>query len=150
MSHNNPPVRNAVIAAIRAHGPMTCHEIAEALDWPLERVQGTLRSTRRLRPGEVFRVTGYKRAAEGKGKDASIYAAEAGPDAPRMAKTSLRIAANLKRYRKKHQALRNARLRLARALKADRPAQASPWQQLAPKGALSHITQIALHQQAQT
>ena len=71
MSHNNPPVRNAVIAALRAHGPMTCHEIADVMDWPLARVQCALRNARRLHPEKIFRVIRYEPVTEGKGKDAS-------------------------------------------------------------------------------
>lgn len=140
MTWHNPPMRGAVVAALKKHGPMTCHAIADTMDWTLEQVQNTLRNTRRLQPGKVFRVTGYLRAAEGKGKDASIYAAEAGKDQPRMTKVAQRLKTNQARYRKRHSALINARLRTARALQAGHTVQINPWAQLAPKNMRSAMS----------
>ena len=142
MTWHNPPVRGAVIAALQEHGPMTVHDIAELLDWPLARVQRTVSNTRALHPGEIFRVTGYKRAAEGKGKDASIYAAEAGPDQPRKTKVAHRLMLNRRRYKKKHSARINARTRAVRADKAGRSAQANPWAGLMPVAVRSSVTRL--------
>ena len=128
MSHNNPPVRNAVIAALTQHGPMTCHEIADVMDWPLIRVQSVLRSARWLHPEKMFRVVGYKRTANGRGKDASVYALQAGADVPRnvvdFGKRRLQARAL---YRYRNQAAINARNRADRALKAGHAASANPW-----------------------
>lgn len=146
MSNNNPPVRNAVIAALKAHGPMTRHDLAEHLDWPLERVHSAIAGARRLRPGQIFRVVGYSRPPEGRGKDSSIYAAEAGPDVARKARMDARLKANQKRYRKKHKAVINARLRKTRTLQAGRAIQPNPWAQLAPASMRGLMARAALEE----
>lgn len=145
MSHNNPPVRNAVIAALREHGPMTRHALAECLDWPLGRVHSTVANARRLRPEQVFRVVGYQRVLEGKGKDASIYAAEPGPDMPRpKAGQYQRNRATRRRYRERHRAVINARHRARRAREKGRVVRSNFWAQLAHKSARSAMALAVL------
>lgn len=149
MSHNNPPVRSALIAALKEHGPMTRHDLAELLDWTVDRVHSVIGAGRMRYPGQIFRVVGYRRASQGKGKDASIYAAEAGPDQARKAKVAARRVASQRRYRQKHNAAINSRTRAMRAAKAGRPGQASPWAQLASPAARAAMAQIQIRQKAQ-
>lgn len=133
MSHKNPPARNAVIAAIRKHGPMTCAEVAEVLGWTVARTHGVIANTRRLQPNKVFRVIRYQRSV-GKGKDASVYAARPGEDVPRPSvDQQARDKEKCQRYRDKHRATINARHRQARAAKAGSPAPQNPWMQLAAR-----------------
>ena len=152
MSHNNPPVRNAVIAALTQHGPMTCHEIADVMDWPLARVQCALRNARRLHPEKVFRVIRYKPVTEGKGKDASVYAAQAGADVPRQADNiDERRQKAQARYRRRHKAVINSRTRRARALQSGHAVRANPWAQLSVSGGIrSAITYLERYSSAAT
>lgn len=132
MSHNNPPVRNAVIAAIKEHGPMTCNEVAEVLGWTIERTHSVIANGRRLHPGKLFRVIRYQ-PSRGKGKDQAVYAVQAGKDKPRPT-TDMKVRRHeaLQRYRNKHRATINARHRQARAAKAGSTVPQNPWMQLAP------------------
>lgn len=149
MSHNNPPARNAVIAAIRKHGPMTCAEVAEVLGWTVARTHGVIANTRRLQPNKVFRVIKYQRCV-GKGKDASVYAARPGEDVPRPAiDQQARDKEKCQRYRDKHRATINARHRQARAEKAGVAEQPNPWMQLAPvsiRGLMTLQARRAFHE----
>ncbi len=137
MSHNNPPVRNAVIAVLKARGPMTVREIAEELDWPVSRVHGVIANGRRLHPEKLFRVVAYKPS---EGKDLSVYAARPGKDTPRDVDKRARQLARQTRYRKKHAAVVNARHRARRALKREQPTAVNPWMQLAPKDVRTAMT----------
>ena len=140
MSHNNPPIRNAVIAILKEYGPMTRNDIAGILGWPPERVHSTIANARRLRPGEIFRVVRYQRV-EGKSKDQSVYAYAKGPDAPRP---NVNKAARRKeteaRYRRRHSATINARLRLYRAKQAGRAIVPNLFAQLAPRELRPYMT----------
>ena len=149
MSHNNPPVRNAVIATIKEHGPMTCADTAGLMGWTVERVHGAIASARRRCPGQIFRVVGYQRAADGKGKDASIYAAQPGDDVPRPAvNKKARRNATQANYRKRHKAIVNARLRMSRAKNKGRGVSNNIWMQLADKSARSAMSMAAQRRSA--
>lgn len=138
--HAKPsPSRDAITALLQAHGPMTIQEIADALDWPHTRAHAAVQNARRLHPGRVFHVAGF-RAPDGKGKYASAYGAGPGADVarPRNQSKSRRRSAQ-KRYRAKHKALINARQRLKRAPR-DRPIAINPWAALAPREVRAHMT----------
>ena len=142
MSHNNPPIRNAVIATLKEHGPMTCEDTAGLMGWTVERVHGVISSARRLRPGQIFRVVRYQRA-EGRGKDHSVYAASPGQDAPRpKVDKKVRRLRTQEDYRNRHRAIVNARNRMARAAKKGYTASANPWAQLAPREIRSFMTAV--------
>lgn len=144
MSHNNPPVRNAVIAVLKARGPMTVREIAEELDWPVSRVHAVVANGRRLHPEKLFRAVSYRRVKEGKGKDMAVYAAKPGKDAPRPAvDKDARALERYARYRQRHNATINARQRAQRAQKRERPTAINPWMQLAPPSVRSAMTMAA-------
>lgn len=144
MSHNNPPVRNAVIAVLKARGPMTVREIAEELDWPVSRVHAVVANGRRLHPEKLFRAVSYRPVKEGKGKDTSVYAAMPGKDAKRQPiDKEARARERLARYRQRHRAAINARLRAKRAAKRKQPTAINPWMQLAPKELRSAMTMAA-------
>lgn len=134
MTHFNPPSRNAVIAAIKEHGPMTCAEVAEALGWPHSRAHETIANARRWQPGKVFRVVRYRKTM-GKGKDPSVYAVQAGPDVPRpVIDRKARRKEIDRRYQRKNQAIINARERAERAAKVGPAAPTNLWMGLAPVG----------------
>lgn len=134
MSHNNPPARNAVLAALKKHGPMTARALADVLDWTVERAHRTVINTRRLRPGQLIRVIGFERVTEGKGKDMQIYAAQAGEDVKRTAvHERRRRLATQARYRERHRAAINARHRASRQKKSGKPLVQNIWSPLAPK-----------------
>lgn len=144
MSHNNPPIRNAVIAVLKARGPMTVREIAEELDWPVGRVHAVVANGRRLHPEKLFRAVSYRPVKEGKGKDAAVYAAMPGKDAKRPeVDRQARARENFARYRQRHKAAINARQRAQRALKRERPTAINPWMGLAPKELRSAMTMAA-------
>lgn len=147
MSHNNPPIRTAVIAVLKTRGPMTVCEIAEELDWSIRRVHGVIANGRRLHPEKLFRVVAYKPS---EGKDLSVYAARPGKDAPREVDKRARQLARQTRYRKKHAAVVNARHRARRALKREQPTAVNPWMQLAPKELRGAMTMAANDNQQQT
>lgn len=109
---------------------MTCAEVAEALGWPHSRAHETIANARRRQPGKVFRVVRYRKTM-GKGKDPSVYAVQAGPDAPRpVIDRKARRKEIERRYQRKNQAIINARERAARAAAAP----ANVWMGLAPVG----------------
>lgn len=140
MSHNNPPVRNAVIAVLKARGPMTVREIAEELDWPVSRVHAVVANARRQHPEKLFRAVSYRP----KGKDTSVYAAMPGKDAKRQPiDKEARARERFARYRQRHRAAINARLRAKRAAKRKQPTAINPWMQLAPKELRSAMTMAA-------
>lgn len=119
---------------------MTCAEVAEVLGWTIARTHGVIANGRRLHPGKLFRVVRY-RPSIGKGKDQSVYAAQAGPDMPRAeVDVKTRRLQALQRYRKKHRATINARHRRARAAKAGSAAPPNPWMLLAPPEVRSTMT----------
>lgn len=75
----NPVNRPAVLALLKAHGPMSIFDIAKAMDWPESRAQNTIVEGRKLKP-PLFRVARYCESVDGK-KGAPLFAAEGGEDA---------------------------------------------------------------------
>lgn len=142
---NHPqPARDAVIAALREFGPMHVRALAEHLEWTVERAARTVINARRLHPGNLIRVIGYTRVQEGKGKDMSIYSAEAGEDVPRSkVKEKRRRLVTQARYRDRHRAEINARHRLSRQKKTGKPLAPNVWAQLAPKEMQQAMTAAA-------
>ena len=131
MTHYNPPVRSAIVAALQQHGPMTCAEITEMLDWPTQRAHGAISTARARYPGQFFRVVGWRRTGT-RSKDASIYAAEPGPDAEKpRTNTRKRRRETQSRYRDKNRALINTRARAIRDKASGKITRHNPWAQLA-------------------
>lgn len=147
MSHNNPPARNAVIAVLKEYGPMTKNDIAEVLGWHPARVHSTLANARRLRPGKVFRVVRYQRSEDGKSKDQSVYAAGPGQDVPRPQIDAIeRRKETQSRYRNRHKAAINARMRMRRAKQHGHSIVPNMFAQLAPPAVRSYMTTLQRHQ----
>jgi len=137
MTHRALPVRNAVIAVLKEHGPMTIPEIADHLAWDLPRTRSVIANGRRLHPGKLFRIIAYRRATESKGKDTGVFAAQAGPDKPRNPDKIARRKKTQASYRRRHQALINARHRKWRAEKQGRELVPNIWAPLLPSSANS-------------
>lgn len=80
------PLRDAVVNALKTHGPMTLHEITEVLlDFDFITVSRVISANRAKWPGAFFRVSGYKPAVEVGSKckhQLRVYAAMPGKDAP--------------------------------------------------------------------
>jgi hypothetical protein len=146
MSHNNPPVRNAVLECLREHGPMTMVEIAEMLSWSLVRVHGAIMGARSRHPGKLVRVVAYVRHAE-RGKDIQVYAAGAGKDKPRPVLTEEDRKARRKvvqnRYNHKNRQVIDAKARIKRAKSQGFEPVAHPWFQLIPPSVRGLATQMA-------
>ena len=140
MSHNNPPIRNAVIAVLKEYGPMTRNDIAGILGWEPGRVHNTITNARRLHPEKMFRVVRYQRV-EGKSKDQSVYAYAKGPDMPRpKVDKATRGRETRARYRRRHNATINARMRIRRAKQAGHTMAPNMFAQLAPREVRPYMT----------
>lgn len=145
MNHPQPSL-DAVLAALNECGPMHIRALAEHLEWPVEKAHRTVSNARRNKPGQRIRVVGYERVQEGKGKDLSIYAAQAGEDVPRTpGKAKRRRLQTQARYRDKHRAVINARHRVRRQEKGQ-PLVPNVWAQLAPKE-IRHAMTVAANEQ---
>lgn len=144
MSHHNPPIRNAVIAALKALKKATCAEIADDMDWPAWRVADVIRNGRRLHPGEMFHVVGYRPPAPGShGKDSAIYAFGPGKDVQRANKNhEARRKRSQDRYRQKNRQVINARHRIHRAKAKGHSAAPNVWSQLAPREVRPYMTVV--------
>lgn len=111
---------------------MTATELAEYLGWESRKVTTTIGSTRWLQPGLVFRIVRYVPVTGRRSRDLAVYAAEAGPDAPKpTVNAAKRRKQTEARYRLKHRAIINARNQASSAAKRG-PAAINPWAQLAP------------------
>ncbi|MCT6719477.1 hypothetical protein [Acidovorax sp. K2F] len=79
-----PPItRDAITAALKECGPMTVPELVEHLDWPRNRVDACITTARENHPGKFFRIVRYRKQVGVQGREAAVYAAGPGPDAPR-------------------------------------------------------------------
>lgn len=150
MGSNVPTFRDTVLNVLREHGPMTRNDIAELLDWPIERVHSLISNNRYSHPNQFFRIVGYKRVDSGKGKDLSIYSAEGGIDKPRNARKDLRRKQAYTKYRKIHREIINSKSRLARATKQQKDLPINPWYQLAHSSVKPEMTQIMLRTKGQS
>ena len=144
MGSNVPTLRDTVLNVLREHGPMTRNAIAEFLDWPTERVHGIISNTRWLHPQKYFRVVGYKRVVDSKGKDMSLYSAEGGIDKVRHVLNAVRRKNSLNKYRKANRELLNSKSRAARAVKQNKKLPINPWYALAQPSIRSEMTQVML------
>lgn len=123
-----PTSRDAVTAALREHGPMNAADIADFLGWPQIRVNATLNTARRDHPGKFFRIVRTVMRQGSSGRDAPVYSASPGPDAPRPT-----LGADYDKQRSQRYYLQN-RARILCRVRASRQGaqQASPWQGLVP------------------
>lgn len=74
--------RDAILAAIREHGPMTAAEIAETTGKKRSAIDSALVAMRK-RGSFYVRVSGYRRQIGGAGIAAGIFALGPGKDVPR-------------------------------------------------------------------
>lgn len=144
MSHHNPPIRNAVIAALKTLKKATFAEIADELEWPTERVLSVIKNARRLRPGELFHVVGYRKPAPGShGKDSAVYAFGPGQDVPRANQDHAERRKDTQdRYRQKNRQVINARHRINRAKAKGHSAAPNVWAQLAPREVRPYMAMV--------
>ncbi len=124
-----PLVRNTLLDTLLANGPMSASALAEHLGWENYRVIGALSGARRAHPGRFFRIVRYVSQVDRSGREAAIYAAERGLDAPRPDFGEKHRKQRAKRYAQLHKE-RAARLRKARRSK---PAAATPWAAFMPR-----------------
>jgi len=78
-----PTTRDAIIQALRDCGPMTAVEIAQHLGVPRHRVESAIVTARKNWPGRYLRVIRYRQQTGVSGREAAVYSASRGPDAPR-------------------------------------------------------------------
>jgi hypothetical protein len=78
-----PTTRDAIIQALRDCGPMTAVEIAQHLGVPRHRVESAIVTARKNWPGRYLRVIRYQQRTGVSGREAAVYSASRGPDAPR-------------------------------------------------------------------
>lgn len=65
-AHINPsPIRDAVFAALKQHGPMHIYQIADALDdrYTVQQIRGAIGNARHCYPGQFFRVASKRKAS---------------------------------------------------------------------------------------
>jgi hypothetical protein len=146
MSHNNPPVRNAVLACLREHGPMTMMEVAETLQWPVERVHSAISGARKRYPGQLVHIVAYRKHPE-RGKDVSVFKAGPGEDKPRPVLTKQQKAARRRvtqtKYNRKNRTLIDTRARIKRAKAKGVEVVSNPWLHLMPPSVRSYAVQQA-------
>ena len=147
-----PINRSRIVAALQECGPMTRHELAEHLGWPVPKVGTTISSTRWLKPRQVLRIVSYRHIVGRHARDVAVFAAQAGPDVPKpRADPALRRKQSQARYRDKNRAAIQAAARLKRASDAGREVVVNPWLGLAPTNLRSAMSQRRLSAQgAQT
>jgi len=137
-----PINRRQIVAALQEHGPMTRHEIAEHLGWPIAKVGTTMSSTRWLLPGKVLRIVGYRAITGRYARDVAVFAAQAGPDLARPAADPVqRRQAAQARYRDKNRVAIKAAARLKRARDTGRDVVVNPWLDLAPPNMRAAMSQ---------
>ncbi len=136
----NPPVnRSRILVTLQECGPMTRHDLAEHLDWPLEKVSTTINSARHLRPGLLFRIVRYEQGV----RVLAVFAAEEGQDAPRPPRNhKKRNKQKADRYLGKNRAVANAKNRLRNAAVAGLAVVTNPWLQLAPPEMRPTMTRV--------
>lgn len=123
------PAREAVAASLRQHGPMTCAQLADAMDWPQPTVENTLVNARARFREQMFRVVGYLPPDKNGGtKTQNIYAAEKGKDVPRPVVDERRRRSKTRaRYRLANRAQTNAAQRARYAKRKGRSVVPSHW-----------------------
>jgi hypothetical protein len=135
--------REAVLACLREHGPMTAAEAAEYLCITPTAAASVITSTRYENPGQFFRIASYRKVTGRRAKREIVFEASAGPDAKRPVVDEL--ADRRKRqidYYKRNAARVNARSRARRA--AAKGGQAvNPWAQLAHPDLKGYMCRIA-------
>lgn len=144
------PLRQAIVAVLQEHGPMTMPDIADLLQLPRQQVSGAIRNARACHPEEFFRVVGHRNPDKldldmGNKSRWQIYAAEKGADAPRAkVNKNLRRKQTQKRYREKNKAIINARIRKYRSETKGSAPLLGMWHGLYPQqksGRASHVNQ---------
>lgn len=117
---------------------MHYRQIAEVLEMEPEKVVSSIKSARHLHPGMIFRIAGYV----DKEQDPSIhqlmplYAAEAGPDAPKRSGYSKEKMRRMRRRSwKKYQAIYSAKRHVRKAKKKGLHLAPNPWRGLMTKRA---------------
>ena len=119
---------------------MTRYEIADHLEWPLEKVSTTINSMRRARPGLLLRIVRYRQEV----RVVAVFAAEAGEDAPRPRRDhKKRDKQKQNRYVDKNRAAINAKNRLRSAAESGKAVAMNPWLQLAPPNMRPTVMRIS-------
>lgn len=131
------PMRCAILAVLREHGPMPITTIAEHLGWPRNIVQSAVACARRDNPGEFFRITQYAWQEAGAGAPMAFYAALGGKDAPKPRASKERINAQKLAHYHRHKAVISTRRTIKHA-GASMPR--NPWMQLAASGVRQAMT----------
>lgn len=104
-----PRTRNAILAAIREHGPMTVAELVEVTGKTRHSIDAAIINMRE-RGTEFLRVKGYQRQVGNGGIAASIYDLGPGKDAKRPDLSTIEAHRERQaRYRDKNRAVINAR-----------------------------------------
>lgn len=81
-----PPItRDTITAALKECGPMTVLELVEYLGFTRTKVDGCITQARANHPGRFFRIVRYRKQVGIQGREAAVYGAGPGPDAPRPA-----------------------------------------------------------------
>ena len=123
-----PSSRDAITAALREYGPMNSADIADLLGWTQSRANSTLNTARRDHPGKFFRIIRTVMRQGSSGRDAPVYSASPGPDAPRPT-----LGADYNKQRSQRYYLQNRARILCRIRASRQGAQAAnPWQGLVP------------------
>jgi len=118
-----PPItRDAITAALKECGPMTVSELVEHLGWSRNRVDGCITTARENHPGKFFRIVRYRNQTGIQGREAAVYSASQGPDAPRPA-----FDAEHQRERKHRYYLSNRAIWAAKRKTRTGQGTSSPW-----------------------
>lgn len=132
------PTRDALVAALRAGGPMTAAELAVAAGLGRSAVDKCLSNSRRRACTDYFRVTTWRSQPEGQtGRQMAVYDVGPGPDAETNDRLELRKKRQRAYARRNREALsakkqaRRVRARRARRAAAPPPPSAPA---LAPTG----------------
>ena len=122
-----PATRDAITAALKECGPMSVPELVEHLGWTRTRVDACITTARSNHPGKLFRIVRYRKQVGVQGREAAVYAAGPGPDAPRPVFDDAHKLEGKRRYYRNNRAMWAA----SRKRRTGQGA-ASPWSGLIP------------------
>jgi len=85
LSRPHPPAttRDAILGLLST-ADMTARDISDALGRGIKAVESSIRNMRVLSPGQFLHVVGYRRQVNRPGREAPVYRAGPGEDAPRL------------------------------------------------------------------
>ena len=135
------PMRDAVLAALAAHGSMSISDTAQVMNLPRANVASAVASARQTHPGKCFRIVGYVWQEAGPGREIPLYSAQGGVDKPRPQAGQARHNAQKRAHYQRHKARINAKAAAKRAQR--RGGVANPWAQLAPPALRAYMTKTA-------